>query len=144
MTTLADTNIRFSAMHRILVVRGPQLSAKSLQVRDMVSENVCTAYMYAYMQSVLDFTIPILCDCQQSVLGQAPFLAKPSTWSRFPPDPYFSLECRLLLYQLLKCCVLSSNHLVAIPAQQAMSIFSRGIQDTSLQVSSTVICCVLV
>ncbi|XP_062523564.1 proline-, glutamic acid- and leucine-rich protein 1-like [Corticium candelabrum] len=104
------------ALCRLVVVRGPQLSAKSLQL-------------------VLEFVIPLLLDCQQSLLGQSPQLAKSSTWSGLAPDPYASAQCRLLLYRLLRCCVLSSNHLVAAPVQEALAVFSRGIHDTSLEVS---------
>ena len=84
---------------------------------------------------MLEFVIPLLLDCQQSLLGQSPQLAKSSTWSGLAPDPYASAQCRLLLYRLLRCCVLSSNHLVAAPVQEALAVFSRGIHDTSLEVS---------
>ncbi|WAR28582.1 PELP1-like protein [Mya arenaria] len=72
-------------------------------------------------QSVLDFTIRTLLALQQSPV---------------PPAPYADFHCRRGLYRALGACVIMPHPQLPSPLQCTLGIFSGGLRDKHVEVSS--------
>jgi len=52
------------------------------------------------------------------------------------PIPFSSAECRKAMYHVLLCCLLTNSPYVPSPVNHAVRLFSAGLQDADLKVSS--------
>jgi len=67
--------------------------------------------------------VKLVIQCQQSSFNSFPI-------------PFSNAECRQGLYHVLLCCLLSNSPYVPSPVNHAVKLFSSGLQDIDLKVSS--------
>ncbi|CAH3023670.1 unnamed protein product [Porites evermanni] len=69
------------------------------------------------------YIIRLIIQCQQSPYDSFPI-------------PFSSPDCRQALYHILQCCLLVNSPNVPSPVNHAVRLFSEGLQDADLKVSS--------